>query len=218
MGWPTGTELIAVDRSPLMLEHVWPGFPNPGDGAVLSDWLELSLEPSSRDIVISDGCFATVRYPDQTRLLFRRIHDMLSPSGLLVFRMFCRPEESETPQTVFEDALSGRIDRYDAFKMRLLMAIQPDTKSGVCTADVWNYWDALSPGAEAFAERCNWPFEKVALIEAYKGQKTFYYFPTLAELRDLWLEAQYEEVLCESLDYELGERCPHIALSPKKAG
>ena len=60
LAWPSGTDLLAVDRCPRMLSTVWPGYPRPGDGAFLTigcgcRW-RMNRATSSSPTVVSGFC------------------------------------------------------------------------------------------------------------------------------------------------------------------
>ena len=64
--WPKGASVTAVDRTPEMIEHVWPG---PRSNALLSDWREVPLPERSVDLVFCDGGLHLLDFPDgQARL------------------------------------------------------------------------------------------------------------------------------------------------------
>jgi len=214
LGWPEGTDLLAVDHAEEMIQNVWPGFPGPGEGAMLADWMEMSLPADSRDLVIGDGCFSVLRHPDQHRHLVQTAHDVLRPWGRLAFRNFVRPETPESPADVYDAVMSGQISNFHAFKLRLLMAVQPDSYAGVVTGDVWVSWHTDGPRPEEMAARLGWPLEQIATIDAYRDQDTVYCFPTLAELRGV-VEERFEVLECTTQSYELGERCPTLVTAPR---
>ncbi|MBW1880853.1 MAG: class I SAM-dependent methyltransferase [Deltaproteobacteria bacterium] len=215
LSWPEGTDLLAVDRSAEMIQKVWPGYPGPGEGTLLADWMEMSLPADSRDLVIGDGCFNVLSHPEQHQTLMRVAHETLRPSGRLAFRAFVRPEAPEQPADVYRAVMNGEIGNFHAFKLRLLMAVQPSSEAGVVTGDVWKSWLADGPRPEDLASRLGWPLAQITTIEAYRDQDTVLCFPTLAELRGV-AEERFEELGCEVPPYELGERCPTLVLAPRE--
>lgn len=210
LGWPQGTDLLAVDRSREMIARVWPGFPTPGGGALCADWRALPLAERSRDLVLGDGVFTVLAYPEDYRALAASLRRVLGPDGLFAFRTFVRPDRDERPAAVCDAAMDGEVDSFHAFKLRLLMSLQPDTATGVRTGDVWACWASDGPGAEELVDRSGWPREQIATIEAYRGRDTVYSFPTLEELRSLLAEEGFEEVERFRPTYELGARCPTL--------
>lgn len=213
LGWPVGTGLLAVDRSRSMIDRVWPDRTPHRADVVRADWLDLPLGPETRDVAVGDGVFTVLRYPGEHRSLLGSVARVLSRDGLFAFRTFVRPEERETPAEVCEAALAGEVGSFHAFKLRLLMSLQPDTPSGVRTGDVWEYWSRRGPSAERLSDRCGWPREEIDTIDAYRGSETTYSFPTRAELSSLLREEGFRELRWCVQDYELGERCPTVAWS-----
>lgn len=211
LAWPAGTRLLAVDREAAMIQGVWPGFPGPGEGALLADWLTVELPSSSRDRVVSDGCFGVVAWTADARTLLERVRAVLRPEGRFGFRVFLKPDDAESPVEVYEAASQGRIGNFHAFKLRLLMAHQRDLAHGVCIGELWEAWSASS-GARAVAGS-GWPTEQIATIDAYRGQATRYWFPTMAELQAAIADAGLDVERVHWPSYELGERCPTLILA-----
>lgn len=213
MAWPAGTELVAVDCSLPMVRDVWPGFPRPGQGAVCADWLRLPLARASRDLVVGDGPFGMLRYPDGHRQLVASVRGVVTEHGLFLTRVFVRPDVAEDPSAVLHDLTAGRIGNFQVFKFRLAMALHRSTADGVRVADVWEFWRRHGPRPADLAGRLGWPPEQIATIEAYRGQEAIYYFPTLAEIASVLGEA-FAEVRSWFPPYELGGRCPTFVCRP----
>lgn len=214
LNWPAGTDLLAVDHSQRMIDEVWPGYPSPGEGVLCANWLDLALKKHSRNIVVSDGPFGVLRYPFEYQKLLQSLRDILQPEGFFAFRIFTSPEIKEEPKDIFDAVLSGNIGNFHVFKLRLLMAMQPDSSSGVRIGDVWDEWVENGPQAEALSKQCGWPIEQIQTIEAYKGQKDIYCFPTLKEILEILDTGGFKIVSCTHPTYELGERCPTLVCKP----
>jgi SAM-dependent methyltransferase len=210
MRWPAGTELLALDRSTGMIEHVWPK-----RGLVArSDWLKLPLADASRDVVIGDNPFTRHRYPDGHRAMLASIRRVLAPGGLLVLRYFCRAERDEAPARVFADLRAGSIGNFHIFKWRLAMALQPAVSEGIAWGAVWDAWNAEVRDPEALVRGLGWKPEVLRTIEVNRGSVDKVTFPTLAEIRRV-LEEGFEVTRAVVPDYEMGERCPIIAARPR---
>jgi SAM-dependent methyltransferase len=210
MRWPAGTELLALDRSAGMIEHVWPR-----KGLVArSDWLKLALPDASRDVVIGDNPFTRHRYPDGHRAMLASIRRVLAPRGLLVLRYFCRAEADETPGRVFGELREGKIGNFHIFKWRLAMALQPGVSEGVAWGAVWDAWNAAVRDPEAVVRGLGWKPEVLRTIEVNRGSTDRVTFPTLAELKAV-LEERFEVVRLVIPDYEMGERCPIVVARVK---
>lgn len=206
LAWPAGTDLVAVDKSAEMIAAVWPGFPSPGRGALLADWLALPLPPHSRDVAIGDGSLNCVGGADEHRRLLESVARVLVPGGRFALRMFARPERRETVAEVFADARHGRIRSFHGFKMRLLVACQGDGCDRVRVGDVWTAFREHAP--EDFGARAGWSAETVATIDAYRDKDTVYSFPSSSEMRALLEGLGFRLRSVSFGSYELGERCP----------
>lgn len=210
MDVPPSTFLLAVDRDLKMISGVWPGNA-PGRAAVCADWLSLPLPDASIEFAVGDGCLALLRYPDEFRHFGNAIRKCLSPGGgQLLLRVFCRPDESETVDQIFSDLQNRRIGSFDAFKWRLLMALQGDDPGrGVLVSDAWTVWHERVPDPEKFAGFQNWPLSKVQVIDAYRNVPTRYSFPSRPEVIAAF-SPYFEMISCRYGGYELAERCPHL--------
>ncbi len=212
MRWPTGTQVLAVDRSRVMIDAIWPGAAL-GFLAVCGDWAALPLPDGSRDIVIGDGCFSTMER-DSYGPVVRSVRRVLRGNGRFVMRFFTRPDAPEPVTRVFADLFQHRIGSFFALKWRLAMALHGTFDEGVRLAEVWDAWHAAVPRPEELAENLGWSLAKVLTMGDYRGSKLRYTFPTLAEAR-AELAEDFAEISCHSAAYELGERCPTLVLRPR---
>src|SRR5690606_36631389 len=62
--WPLPTQLLAVDRMPDMIQHVWQSNQNIESHVVHADWQALPFAQHSADLVIGDGCFTFFKFPE----------------------------------------------------------------------------------------------------------------------------------------------------------
>jgi SAM-dependent methyltransferase len=210
--WPPGTTVVGTDLSFPMIRVVWPGSAA-GDSvhrvAAQTNWGSLPLADGACDLGLCDGSFSAVDRAAQTSVR-RSVWRVLKPRATVLLRAYIRPDERETPDDVWEDLVAGRIGNFHAFKLRLLMAVcQPNGDARV--ADAWRFFDARCSSFDELARCVGWPVEVIRTIEAYNGQATAYWFPSLAEFRAEMADA-FEEVACSWPSYELGERCPAFTL------
>jgi len=213
MQWPTGTRLNAVDRSQPMIDGVWPG-DTATRNARCAEWSDLPLPPASQHIVIGDGCFVLLAYPDAYRAVVGEVRRVLRDDGLFIMRFFTRPVKPEPAAKVFDDLHGGRIGNFHVFKWRLAMALHGELEQGVRLAVVWDAWHAAVPEPESLAARLGWPREAVHTIDNYRGVATRYTFPTLTEARSAFASA-FIEIENFFPRYELGERCPTLVFRPR---
>lgn len=216
MAWPAGTRLIGIDQSAGMLQHVWPssGLPDVAQ-AVCGDWECLPLPDAALDAVVGDGVLAFFLSPNGLPGFVQEIHRVLADTGILLVRVFVRPAVTESLAQIHADLAQGLIGNFHAYKWRLVMALQPSLAVGVKPADVWQCWREYWPDAAALAAASGWPEVEIDTIDAYREARSTYYFPTLQELYGA-LEAHFEVIDSNTPDYELGDRCPSLALRPRR--
>ena len=209
MDWPFPIDLVGMDQAESMVRIVWPGDVPGVRRAMVGNWLESGLEPHSRDVVIGDGGVVFFDYPQGQRTLTAALHRLLKAGGLLVYRDFAGPRRRETLAEVFDAMRAGRISSFHAFKWRVAMAIQPDSRRGVRQDDVWRACmeAAIEP---AKLPQPGWSPRAIDTIRFYRGKESRLYFPTVDEFRDLLAE-RFEDVQVVIPSYELGERCPILA-------
>jgi SAM-dependent methyltransferase len=192
-----------------MIADAWPGNTTTRR-AVRGDWFALPVRPATVDVVLGDGCFNALEYPRGYWRLARSIADVLRPGGLLVLRLFCRPERSETVDAVIGDLDAGRIESFHILKWRLAMAVQgEDATSGVRLGDLWDVCSARLPSDDALTARTGWPLAHTRTLDGYRGSNGIYTFPRLSEVLAT-LSGDFERLEQWCGGYQLGERCPHL--------
>jgi SAM-dependent methyltransferase len=209
--WPQGTKLIAVDRTQNMITAIWPGS---ASDAICSDWQRMSLEDSSRDIVLCDGGIHLMSYPEEQRAFVQTLQRVVSPGGLCLFRLFVPPEKQERTEDVLEDMLTGKIRDLNILKLRLGMSLLEDVNEGVALKEVWDALHRAAPDFEKLAEKISWPLEHLLAINTYRDSPNKYYFLGLEEVLRLFCKEPggFRLERIHRPDYELGERCPTILL------
>ena len=172
---------MATDRSMGMTRSIGPATTDP-DGSVWAaqaDWLALPLPDASCDVVLSDGGFANVPAVHGGARA-RPIPRWCRPEAACTTRMFVRPDDREDPDQVWRDLVDGRLGTFAAFKLRLLMALSGDD-GDVCVADGWECFRSQAADIDALADHLGWDPAAIRTIEAYRGQRTVYGFPTGAQ-------------------------------------
>lgn len=214
MPLPDRAHILAIDSNWAMLEQFPPAARRPGAGGICADWGRLPLALGSRDIVLGDGCFAMVNFPEGFRNLARALRRVLAPDGVCAFRFFLRPEPTESINDLVADLRAGLIGSFHAFKLRAAMALQETPEQGIAVWKIFEWWSQSRIEPEELTAQYGWHPETIATIEAYRDRQDVYTFPTLAELRRA-LGDLLVEVACHFPGYELGECCPLIELRPK---
>jgi len=209
--WPSGTHLLALDQTREMFDAVWPGQRNM---ALCGDWKDMPLAPNSRDISFCDGGIMMLAYPHETRRMIESLERVLAPGGICAFRLYIPPAKQESPDVVLADLLAGRIANLNLLKLRLGMAMQKDVCEGVQLQDIWNMVNAAAPDFEKLSSRIGWKRQPLMAINIYRNSRVRFYFPTMAQVLELFKERngafKLEEI--HHSTYVLGERCPIVAL------
>lgn len=211
MAWPKGVELLAVDQSEEMIRLVWPGDIEGHRKAVRGDWLRLPHADGCFDLVMGDGCFSCVEYREGYRALAASLHRVLRKPGLLVMRLFVQPEKREKPYDVFRDLMAGRIGSFSAFRWRLLMALQEDSRDGVRMRDLWQAWVDVGLDWNTVVAKTGGPAEEIRTIP--KDDPRRLWFPSLEEVRTT-LSDYFEVRTVQVAQYELAGWCPTVVFRP----
>ena len=175
---PQGTRRLAIDRSPLMLEHLWPGGSAHGMHA---DWSELPLTDASQDLVLCDGGFTLLDFPGRQRIVAAEIARVLSPGGLLLLRVHPRPSPAEPVDTVIAEFQAGRVANSSELKLRLGAALCEDPRSGTALDQVWQVFHRAVREIDGLPKLSGWPQQDIERMRAYAGCMDRYTFPTLDE-------------------------------------
>lgn len=211
MPWPKGTDLLAVDHTPAMVEAVWPG---PKEAVLCADWLALDLPGGSRDIALCDGGLHHLAYPQGQAGLVRVLRGALSDGGLCILRLYTPPARRESPQAVLRDLQEGRISNLNILKVRLGAAMTADVEQGVELDAVWRALQEAALDLDGLAARLGWPAEHMRVIHAYCGEKAHYHYVTVDQVCGLFCgePGGFELIQVRVPAYELGEQFPTVVL------
>ncbi|MEP7273988.1 MAG: hypothetical protein ABI882_20980, partial [Acidobacteriota bacterium] len=181
---------------------------------VCGDWRHLPLQRGSRDIVIGDGCFSMVKYPDEYRELARSLQHVLSPSGTCAFRFFLRPTPAVSIADVVADLRAGRIGSFHVFKRRAGIALQESVEKGIAVRTIWEWWEQSGISPEELSGLYGWSPDVVATIDSYRDAPDVFTFPSFDEVR-IVLRDLLMEVDCYYGTYEFGAWSPIIQFHPR---
>lgn len=211
MQWPNSCRVLAVDQNSEMIRLQWQSNPPANGQALCGNWQNIPLPDGSVDVIVGDGVLVFFAQPVGAHALMNEFRRLLNHNGRWLLRVFVRPEQGESLVQVHRALNNGEIGSFHAYKWRLAMALQPSLAMGVRPADVWQAWRHWVPSATALSAATGWPLVEIETIEAYRDSTATYYFPTLDELRQL-LSNAFEILDLHIPSYELGERCPLLAL------
>ena len=209
--WPSGAALLAADLSAAMLQNEWRAPASCPSLAIRCRWQALPVTRGSVSVVLGDGSLSALPNVESVRAVLAQVAAALRRDGSFVLRAYTRPETPESPWQVLDDLLSGKAHSIHVAKWRLAMALHGSLSSGVILDRVWKVFRQAVPDSRRLAARTGWSVESIDTIDAYRGARSRYLFPTLAELRGL-LSPWFEEVDCAVPTYELGDRCPTLTL------
>jgi len=214
MPWPEGTRLLAVDSSPGMIRHVWPGHSWSNAVVIQANWLAMPVRSGSCDVVIGDGFLSNMNYPEGYRAIKEELRRVLRPDGILALRLFGRRDPSESPAEVFGSMRAGLIGSFSEFRLRLMISVQKDLAAGAKLADVWEAWHEAVQEPEALARSFGWPPGAVSIMERFRGVQVAVTYPTVEELADVFspelsLAGRFYP------EYEMGDYHPTLLFKPK---
>ena len=177
--WPADTSLHALDGSRQMIEAVWPGQPA---AAIHGSWTAMPLATGSCDIVVCDGGFGLLPYPQGQKKLLRELHRVLTPGGIFVVRLFAPTGRTGTVEEVFANLHTGGIASLDALKLRLWGALHGDAYRGVRPQEVVAHILAAVGDFDRLADDFGWPLEHVRSLELHRQSTARYHLTEAAEL------------------------------------
>lgn len=209
MQWPDGSMMLAVDSSMAFVRDVWPGDIPGRRRAVQADWRSLPVADAAYDVAVGDGSLNCVRYPDGIRAAAAAVQRALGRHGLLALRVYVRPDNCESPEELVRDVAAGRVETFNQFRFRLLMAMQRTVEEGVAVKDVHRFWQDLASRTDFVKTKPGWSGEDLQAIEPYRESPAVHTFPTLAEWRAV-LSDRFEQIAVRPASYVLGDRCPII--------
>lgn len=198
--------LVAVDNNAGMIEKLWKT--GIEARAIQADWLDLPLPDNSFGYGIGDGSINMLLYQDQYQTWFDQIKRVLVPGGRLVIRIFARPIEAESLNSVKQIALKGLIGNFHAFKWRWAMALVASNQTpNIHVTQILNTFNEYFPDRLALSNISKWPVADIATIDVYQNSSAIYSFPTIQEVRNS-IPSGLREVEIVYASYELADRCP----------
>lgn len=211
LGWPAGTTLRALDSSKPMVEAVWP---DPPDAAILGSWADMPLATASCDMVICDGGFGMLPYPQGQVCLLRELHRVLVPGGIFAVRLFAPGGRTGSIENVFAELDAGRIASLDTLKLLLWGALHDDPEQGVRPREVVARILAAVGNFDRLADEYGWPIEHVRSLEFHRDSTAVYHLTEAAEVVRMATSdpGGFESHVIVEPSYALGACCPIVVL------
>lgn len=195
-------DMTALDHNPFMVSKVANG------AAVIGEWLDMPFADSSFDFAVGDGCLNMLSYPYGYTQFFQQLQRVVKPNGLVSFRLFAAPLMPEPLDLLVEEAHSGRIGSFHAFKWRWAMAMTVDRGDpNIPVDDILKTFHHHFPDRVKLSSSSGWDLQSIQTIDVYGESEMSYSFPTLKQMQDV--EKPYlQNIGIQYGSYELAERCP----------
>ncbi len=211
MKWPMHTELKALDGSRQMIDAVWPG---PKASAIVGSWTEIPLANKSLDVVVCDGGFGMLRYPDKQRELLAEVRRLLVPGGIFAVRLFSPVGRTGTVIDIFEDLTAGRIASLDALKLRLWGALHGSPSAGVQPRTVVAAIRDFVGDFDHLARDHGWALAHVRALGLHLESQATYYLTEAKTVIQMACDelGSFRSLGINHPSYELGDCCPLVTL------
>lgn len=211
LDWPAGTQLQALDSSPEMISAVWPG---ERAAAIEGSWTAAPLGDASQDIILCDGGFGTLSWPEGQRCVLSEVDRMLARGGAFVVRLFAPAGRTGSLGQIEADLKAGAISGLDGLKMRLWGALQTDLAGGVRPRDVVAHIEKLAGSLAWLAEELGWSREHLKTLELHRNSKATYHLIDADGLQEML--AAFPRLAAQSVaypDHEYGRCCPVVTVT-----
>jgi SAM-dependent methyltransferase len=201
-------DLVALDRNFSMIANLWLGN-TASRWAVVGDWRNPHFAPASFSTCIGDGSLCGLEFPDEIMLVLHELSRVLRSEGRFICRLFLPPETAESVSALKDEAMSGKIRNFHAFKFRLAMAIAAEgPRPRVAVDTILNAFNALFEDRSELVRISGWNRAQIDTIDYYQRSTVVFSFPTrdqlLSAARRTFRRAQFVPTGA----YEMADRCP----------
>jgi SAM-dependent methyltransferase len=198
-----------------MVRNAWPRQELKRDGlGINGDWRQMPLADASIAMAIGDGSYSNVETIADYERLSAEVQRVLRPGGHLIVRLYVRPDRKEDPSAVIA-TLGAGTDNFNAFKLRLMMAMAPEPHFEVRVADIFDVWTAHRLDYDRIASETGIPRDIIATIDNYEGSPARYNFPPMGFVLDHF--SRYFDLVdtVHVTSYGLADRCPTLVLAKR---
>jgi len=207
-----GSKVVAVDKNDAAIARAWPGN-NDRRRVHQGDWLALPFPARSFSAALGDGCLNALPHPMGYAALYEQLERVLAPGSPFITRIYMAPDKSESVASVMAQAMAGRIDVFNAFKLRIAMAAAAERGSpNIEVRLIRDAFNRVCPDRPALGAAARWDAETIAMFDVYENSEVIYSFPTLAELRATISAAFVDVRVVAAGAYALAERCPLVVM------
>ena len=201
-------DLVAVDRNFSMIANVWPGNTT-SRCAIVGDWRNSNFISGVFSLCLGDGSFCGLEYPDETVALFHELTRIIKSEGRIICRLYLAPDSAQTIFSLQDEAMSGGIGNFHAFKMRLAMALAAQQlKPQVRVETILDAFNALCGNRDELARATGWSRAQIDTIDFYRGSTVLFNLPTKDQFMSVISRILPSSRLVSSGTYEMAERCP----------
>lgn len=203
---------IAVDRSALSLDFIWPGN-TPARAALRGNWLALPCADRSFTAAIGDGSLSCLEYPGEYERVLHELARAVRPGGRIVLRVYLRPERPQSAADIYAQAMSGAARSPHALKWMVAHAACAERDSAnLPVVAILDAYDRAFPDRQALSAATGWCLDEVGHVDAYAGARDVYSFPTSGQLLDVVARAGLRGRLLPVGSYPLADRCPLLVV------
>ena len=204
--------LVAVDRNQSMVANVWPGN-TPTRCALVADWRRPNFKSDTFSTCMADGSLSFLTFPDETVALFAELNRIVKAGGRIVFRLYLAPDAAESPSALRDEALSGNLKNFHAFKLRLAMSLAAQQSvPQIRVADILTAFNSLFGNREDLVRTTGWGREQIDTVDFYKESDVVYTFAKRDQLLSCVSKICPNTRLVPSGLYEMSERCPLLVV------
>ena len=214
LAWPPSARIHAFDQSAEMIAKVWKPHTRLRSDVRTARWQSMPLADDSVDCAAGDGSLNALQSLSEFPDVLREVARVLRKEGVLVLRMFIRPEMRSSLDEVEALVRSGGVQSFHALKWHVAMALSQAPDFSVRVANIHAALMRMFPDRAELAAMRGWPREVIEAIDSYEGVETRYSFPTLAAVREVCAPF-FELAEMRTGSYEIAERCPTVLFRPR---